>query len=118
MPFCVPPLFPEDLNTLVHDGNANSAYYVVLVGRVPGIYTESAEGSAQILGYSGANWKRVRIFNEAQDLWRTWCAQHHNHPEVVAEEVAEIKWRVVGVAGSFISREAALEAAGELVYAE
>lgn len=45
---------------------AKKQYYVVLVGRTPGIYTNWESCKAQVNGYKGAKFKGFKNMEEAQ----------------------------------------------------
>ena len=45
---------------------AKQNYYVVLVGRTPGIYTNWEDCKSQVNGYKGAKYKGFKSIQEAQ----------------------------------------------------
>ena len=46
---------------------AKKNYYVVLVGRTPGIYTNWEDCKSQVNGYKGAKYKGFKTIQEAQE---------------------------------------------------
>lgn len=46
---------------------AKKNYYVVLVGRTPGIYTTWSDCEAQVKGFKGAKYKGFKTIQEAQE---------------------------------------------------
>lgn len=46
---------------------AKKNYYVVLVGRTPGIYTNWEDCEKQVKGYKGSKYKGFKTIQEAQE---------------------------------------------------
>ncbi|KAJ7790650.1 hypothetical protein B0H14DRAFT_2625824 [Mycena olivaceomarginata] len=108
---CTPVFFDNDLiNHRSHDLNADEYYYVVFIGRAPGIYFNFADGLKQVNKVTDAKWEKFRTKALALDYWASWCLKKHNHGNPT--------YKVTGLAGIFDTYDAALAAAGEAYITE
>ncbi|KAJ7619756.1 hypothetical protein B0H17DRAFT_1152121 [Mycena rosella] len=97
---CAPLLFPANANTAAHDAEAGAFYYVVLVGRQPGIFLDLGHAKLQIENARNAKWQRFASYAGAIAFWNVNCREQHPHPRT---------YTVNGV-GSFSSAAAAVQA--------
>ncbi|TFK58215.1 hypothetical protein BDN72DRAFT_866129, partial [Pluteus cervinus] len=61
---------------------AKGRYYVVFIGRVPGIYTNWVDASEQVEGYSGNKHQSFPTRRRAEEEWRKWLLQHNQTLQV------------------------------------
>ncbi|KAJ6467621.1 hypothetical protein C8R47DRAFT_1223528 [Mycena vitilis] len=82
---CPPPFRPspghEDHRA--HSANAAGKFYVVGVGRVPGIFTDEHTARAQVTRYSNGRWRKSKTYTGAIGIWNEMCALWHTHPDAV-----------------------------------
>ncbi|KAJ7138975.1 hypothetical protein C8R44DRAFT_867143 [Mycena epipterygia] len=68
-PPCQPPVFDHGFDCQEHDAQANSFYWTVFIGRVPGIYLDLDEAQAQTHKCSNIKWRRFGTYDEARTFW-------------------------------------------------
>ncbi|KAJ6542474.1 hypothetical protein DFH09DRAFT_1089027 [Mycena vulgaris] len=66
-PHCVPPTFPANFDRAQHDADADKFYYGVIVGRVPGIYLDWEDASAQTHKCRNQKWERFSTYAEVHE---------------------------------------------------
>ncbi|KAJ6485272.1 hypothetical protein DFH09DRAFT_1457979 [Mycena vulgaris] len=102
-PPCVPPTFPANFDRAQHDADADKFYYGVIVGRVPGIYLDWEDASAQTHKCRNQKWERFSTYAEVLAFWNHWCIKVHEHEGNM--------FKVKGIAKIFDNYDEALAAA-------
>ncbi|KAJ7720037.1 hypothetical protein B0H16DRAFT_1713489 [Mycena metata] len=102
-PPCHPPFFDHGRSHTVQDQESNLSYYVVVIGRTPGIYFERREAEAQVLGCHNQKWQGFATEVEARAFWDEWCRRLHNH--------RASSYKVWGLPGKFNTYDEAMAAA-------
>ncbi|KAJ7437071.1 hypothetical protein B0H11DRAFT_2255636 [Mycena galericulata] len=102
---CRAPVFNYGVDFDEHDANAQGYYYVVVCGKIPGIYLDVQQAQVQTLRFLNGKMKREDTFQLAEAFWAEWCRRSHDHTQ----------YKVKGLAKTFNTYDDALEAATGLI---
>ncbi|KAG5544693.1 hypothetical protein RHGRI_017215 [Rhododendron griersonianum] len=67
----------------------NRFYYVVFIGKVPGIYDTWIACSEQVIRFPGAVFKKYRSLEEANNVWTSYVEAHSN-VQVLSPPLAQL----------------------------
>ncbi|KAJ6491497.1 hypothetical protein DFH09DRAFT_1338561 [Mycena vulgaris] len=105
---CIPLTFPTLFNRAFHDADADSYYYAVFIGHVPGIYLDWEAANNQTHKCHNQKAKRFHTFAETHDYWKHWCQSLHDHKP-------HTTYRVKGMNEVFDTYDDALAAAASYI---
>ncbi|KAF8142770.1 hypothetical protein K438DRAFT_1994617 [Mycena galopus ATCC 62051] len=78
---CSPTFRPSagDEDYTTRSSTAKKSFYIVGLGFVPGIYTDSRVARKQVHKFSNGQWQKASTYRDAVTIWNAMCLEYHDH---------------------------------------